>query len=192
MHRHFLSVILFLIAAGSSAQPADLAAHARKLPPLPAQDGKVAILNDSEAFRWRPLREGVNVEQGSGFLRAAYKVVSGKPAGAALVVGSNALDGVKSLRIRLGANRNVPLIVSLLDSHGVVYAFPALNARATARNYELFVVDLSFLPQQSRAEDPGSYRIGDTVMISIVDVTGFMSSETPEVEWTLESAEGVR
>jgi hypothetical protein len=30
------------------------------------------------------------------------------------------------------------------------------------------------------------------VLITILDISGYMSSETPDVEWTLESIEGVR
>jgi hypothetical protein len=60
------------------------------------------------------------------------------------------------------------------------------------RDYELSVDELSFLPQQSRGDDPGSFRVGDAVLITILDISGYMSSETPDVEWTLESIEGVR
>ena len=140
---------------------------------------------------WRPVREGVNLEQ-TGKVRASYTIVSNQPAGAALPIAPGTLAGVTALKLRLGANRNAPLMVSLQDRNGIAYAFPAIAARAGMRDYELSVDELSFLPQQSRGDDPGAFDVNDAVLITILDISGYMSSETPDVEWTLESLEGVR
>src|SRR6185503_10308945 len=107
-------------------KPAELAAIAEKLPPLPSRDGAVVFpLADSAAFRWRAMREGVAVEQ-NGALHARYRVVTGQPAGAVLVVRPGVLDGVTSLRLRVTANRNTNLIVTLQDRNGIAYAFPSV------------------------------------------------------------------
>ncbi len=140
---------------------------------------------------WRPVREGVTLEQ-SGKVRASYTIVSDQPAGAALPIAPGTLEGVTAIKLRLGANRNAPLMVSLQDKDGVAYAFPPITTRAGVRDYELSVDELSFLPQQSRGDDPGSFHVNDAVLITILDISGYMSSETPDVEWTLESIEGVR
>jgi hypothetical protein len=140
---------------------------------------------------WRPVREGVTIEQ-TDQVRASYTIVSNQPAGAALPIAPGTLEGIQAIKLRLGANRNAPLVVSLLDRNGIAYAFPAISARAGVRNYELSVDDLAFLPQQSRGDDPGSFKVEDAVLITILDISGYMSAETPDVEWTLESIEGVR
>ena len=140
---------------------------------------------------WQPVRDGVTLEQSSK-LRATYQVVSNQPAGAALPIAPGTLEGIKTIRLRLGANRNVPLTVSLRDRNGIAYSFPAISARAGMRDYVLSVDELSFLPQQSRGEDPGSFNTAEAVLITILDISGYMSSETPAVEWTLQSIEGVR
>lgn len=140
---------------------------------------------------WHPVREGVTLEQ-TGKVRASYTIVSNQPAGAALPVAPGTLEGVTAIRLRLGANRNAPLMVSLQDRNGIAYAFPTISARVGVRDYELSVDELSFLPQQSRGDDPGAFAVKDAVLITILDISGYMSSETPDVEWTLESIEGVR
>ena len=144
------------------------------------------------ADRWRAVGEGVTIAQADNGVRASYRVVSGKPSGAALPVPPGTLAGVKTIRVRITANRNTSLIVSLQDRKGVAYSFPSIAARAGTRTVELSVDDLSFLPQQSKGADPGSFDVAEAVVITVIDISGFMSAETPEVTWTIESLEGVR
>jgi hypothetical protein len=60
-----------------------------------------------------------------------------------------------------------------------------------AREAEVSIEDLSYMAPASKAPDPGSFDPAGAVMITLLDISGFMSSETPEVAWTIESFEGV-
>jgi hypothetical protein len=187
--------LVFPLATG--AQPANLAEVARGLPPLARQDGVVRLpLETTGPLAWRPVREGVSlgssIDAGRGALTASYRVATGQPAGAALVVPPGTLAGVSSLRLAARGTRNGQLVVALRDSSGVTYAFPAVAVRpGDSRQAEVFTADLSYLAPASSGPDPGHFDPAGTVMITILDLAGFMGPETPETAWTLESFEGV-
>lgn len=186
-----LSIPLFL-AAAANAQPQNPGEIAGKLPPLSREAGVIHLpLGTDGPLAWRPVRDGVTVQQTEGALAASYQVASGQPAGAALMIRPGSLAGLRSLRLKLRGNRNAYLTVALHDAAGVVYAFPAVPVRAgEAREAEVSIGDLSYMAPASKAADPGSFDPAGAVMITLLDISGFMSSETPEVAWTVESFEG--
>lgn len=187
-----LAAVLLLLPAGAAAQPANLGEIARTLPPLPRDAGAVRLPLGTEApFAWRPVRDGISVAAAPEGLTASYRVATGQPAGAALVIPPGTLAGLRSLRLKLHGTRNAQLTVFLRDAAGVSYAFPSVPVRAgDAREAEIFVEDLSYMSQASAAPDPGSFNPAGAVMITLLDISGFMGPETPEVAWTIESFEG--
>ena len=189
----FWTAALFLAAVAEAQQPKNLAEIARALPPLPREAGLVRLpLDGTGPFTWRPVREGIAVTPQAGALTASYRISSGQPAGAALVVPPGAFAGLKSLRLKTHGSRSTQLVIALHDAAGVVYAFPAIFVRAgDSRDAEVFVEDLSYLGPASAAPDPGRFDPAGTVMITLLDLAGFMSPETSEVAWTVESLAGV-
>jgi len=189
----FALAATLLLPAGVGAQPANLAEIARALPPLPRDAGAVRLpLGTEGPAAWRPVRDGISVTAAPEGLTASYRVATGQPAGAALVVPPGTFAGLRSLRLKLQGTRNAQLMVFLRDGAGVAYAFPSVPVRVgDARETEIFVSDLSYLGQASSVPDPGSFDLAGAVMISLVDIAGYMGSETPETAWTLESLEGV-
>lgn len=188
-----LAAVLLLLPAGADAQPANLAEIARTLPPVPREAGAVRLpLSTDGPFAWRPVRAGIFVATAPEGLTASYRVATGQPAGAALVIPPGTLAGLRSLRLKLHGTRNAQLIIALRDAAGVTYSFPSVPVRAgDAREAESFVEDLSYMSQASAAPDPGSFDPAGAVMITLLDISGFMGPETPEVAWTIESFEGV-
>lgn len=194
MRRLLFPLIAYLLfAAAASAQPQNLGEIAGKLPPLTREAGVVRLpLGTDGPLAWRPVRDGIAVRQAEGALAASYQVAPGQPAGAALMIRPGSLAGLQSLRLKVRGNRNAHLTVALHDAAGVVYAFPAVAVRVgDAREAEVSIEDLSYMAPASKAPDPGSFDPASAVMITLLDISGFMSSETPEVAWTIESFEGV-
>ncbi len=199
MRRLALLQILFgaialLLAAGAEAQqPKDLADIARTLPSLPREAGLVRMpLDGAGPFTWRPVRDGIAVTPQAGALTASYRISSGQPAGAALVLPAGTFAGLKSLRLKTHGSRSTQLVIALHDAAGVVYAFPAVFVRVgDSRDAEVFVEDLSYLGPASTAPDPGRFDPSGAVMVTLLDLAGFMSPDTSEVAWTVESLEGV-
>jgi hypothetical protein len=194
MRRLLFPLIAYLLfAAAANAQPQNLSEIAGKLPPLAREAGVVRLpLATDGPLAWRAVRDGIAVRQTAGALAASYQVAPGQPAGAALVIRPGSLAGLQSLRLKLRGSRNAYLTVALHDAAGVVYAFPAVPVRVgDAREAELSIGDLSYMAPASKAPDPGSFDPASAVMITLLDISGFMSSETPEVAWTIESFEGV-
>ncbi len=193
--RRLLSALAaaLLLPAGAGAQPANPAEIASTLPPLPRDAGAVRLpLGTDGPFAWHPVRDGIAVAAAPEGLTASYRVATGQPAGAALIIPPGTLAGLRSLRLKVHGTRNAQLTVFLRDAAGVSYAFPSVPVRVgDAREAEVFVEDLSYLGQASAAPDPGSFDPGGAVMITLLDISGFMGPETPEVAWTLESFEGV-
>lgn len=186
-----LTAVFLLVRAGAGAQPANLGEIARSLPPVPRDAGAVRLpLSTEGPHAWRPVRDGISVAAASEGLTASYRVATGQPAGAALVIPPGTLAGLRSLRLKLHGTRNAQLMVVLRDGAGVAYAFPSVPVRAgDARETEIFVSDLSYLGQASAAPDPGSFDPAGAVMITLLDISGFMGPETPDVAWTIESFE---
>jgi hypothetical protein len=174
--------LLFILAA-ALLLPATLGAQPKTVHLPLGTEGPTA---------WRPVRDGISITGSGGGLTASYKVVTGQPAGAALAVPPGTLAGLRSLRLKLHGTRNAQVMVFLRDAMGVAYAFPSVPVQVgDAREAEIFASDLSYLGQASHAPDPGSFDPANAVMISLVDISGYMGPETPETAWTLESLEGV-
>lgn len=175
--------LLFALAAALLFLPTGVGAQPRTVQISLSAQGPAA---------WRPIREGISVTGSGGSLTASYQVVTGQPAGAALPVPPGTFAGLRSLRLKLHGNRTTQVMIFLRDAAGVAYAFPSVPVQAgDAREAEVFTEDLSYLGQASHAPDPGSFDPAGAVMISLVDISGYMGSETPETAWTVESFEGV-
>ncbi len=185
-----LSLLATCWASAQSAPPApaNIAEHARSLPALPREAGVVRLPLSSG---WRPVRDGVALDT-QGALTAKYRIATGQPAGAALVVPPGTFAGLQSLRLKARGERNIQLVIALHDAAGVVYAFPAVPVRpGNSRDTEVFVADLSYMAPASSAPDPGTFDPAGAVMVTLLDISGFMSADTPEVAWTVEGLEGV-
>lgn len=184
-----------LLARGAAAQPSNaaIADLARSLPPLSREAGVVRLpLTPAGPYSWRGVRDGISVAGSGESLSVSYRIAPGQPAGSVLIVPPGTLAGLQSLRLRLKGERNAQLVVTLRDASGVVYAFPAVPVRVgDAREAEVQVADLSYLGPASDAPDPGRFDPADAVMVMLLDLAGFMGSETPDVAWTLEGLEGV-
>ena len=181
---------------GPAGPPPGIADFAATLPPLPRDGGSVVLplaLEGGEGpWSWRPVRDGVVLRSEGRSLATSYRVVGGQPAGAALVVRPGTLAGLGALRIRASANRNVQLLLTLQGAAGAVYSLPAVVLRVgTPREHERSLDDATYFPPQSSAPDEGGLDPSEIVMITLLDVSGFMSAQTPEVEWVVESIEGV-
>jgi hypothetical protein len=189
----FLFASLLFAATIHAQSPQNLGEITAKLPPLSREAGVITLpLGTDGPLAWRPVREGITVHQTEGALATSYQVASGQPAGAALMIRPGTLAGLRSLRLKLRGNRNANLTIALHDAAGVVYAFPAVPVRVgDAREAEVSIDDLSYLAPASKAPDPGSFDPAGAVMVTLLDISGFLSSETPEVGWTIESFEGV-
>jgi len=61
----------------------------------------------------------------------------------------------------------------------------------TPREHERYLDEATYFPPQSSAPDSGGLDPAEIVMITVLDISGFMGSDTPEVEWTVEAIEGV-
>lgn len=182
------------LATGQPGGP-DPAPIAARLPPLPAEDGRVELpLDESPVFRWVAIDGGSGISHPEGALRARYAIDAGTPAGAALIVRAGTLAGLRALEIEIRGDRPTRLVPTLRDTAGVVYRFPAVAVRPGGpRTQRLSVDDLSYFPGQAEAPDPGSVDPAGTILLSLVDVSGF-TGELPagtEVEWTVSRLTGV-
>lgn len=175
-------------AAAGPPSAAQLAAIAATLPPLPADGAVVSIpLSTTDPFAWRGVRGGIAVDAAAaGGVKVAYTVVAGAPAGAALLVRPGSLAGIEALLVSTTAERVGSLMVTLQNDVGVSYAFPALSVRPGGlRETRLEVADLTYLAPASSAPDPGEFDLAETVMISVIDLAGFMGGAEVATSFTL-------
>lgn len=182
--------------AAAAAPPPELARMARSLPPLPRTAGGVelplAAEQTRQPFAWTPIRPGVTVAAGDQGLAVGFTVVTGAPAGAALVVPPGTLAGIDSLRLRARADRNAQLVVSLMEAGGAAFALPSVPLRAGGgREHRLDLADARYLEGQSTVPEPDRFDPAQVVMITLLDLSGFMGSATPRVEWVIEGLEGL-
>ncbi len=156
--------------------PRELAAIAEGLPPLTREGGRARIpLGIDGAWAWRGVREGIDVSQGGAGLAVAYQIEPGLPAGAAVLVRPGSLAGAQVLVMTTTAERVGTLMVSLQDRAGVTYAFPSVSVRPGGlREHRLEVADLSYSPPASSAPDHGNFDLAEVVMVSVIDLAGFM------------------
>ncbi|MEM7479695.1 MAG: hypothetical protein AAF481_00860 [Acidobacteriota bacterium] len=193
-----LTVVLatLFVVTDLAAQPHQvppLGDIAASLPPITGTDGTVALpLDGSPPWTWRPVRDGVEVQSADGALEVSYQVQTGQPAGAALVIPPGTLKDLDHLQVALSGNRNAQLSITLRDAEGAVFSFPAVPVRVgKARRAEVFAEDLTFFAPQAEVPDPGAFDPARTVMITLLDISGFMGSETPHVSWKVESLQTV-
>lgn len=168
--------------AGRDGPPAGVVEVARKLSPLPQKDGAVAIpLGHEEPWAWRPVRPGVTIarkkEGEQDRLTISYTRQKGKAAGAAIVVPPGSLAGMTSLKLAIGSDPEQRLLVSLTDQAGAIWSFPAFKARAGgegAREAELEVSAVAPDSFQNKVADPGAFDPSRVVMITVLDINGFL------------------
>jgi hypothetical protein len=156
--------------------PGELAAIAAELPPLPRDEERVSIpLGIDGAWAWRGVREGITVDAPGETLVVSYQVAAGQPAGAALLLRPGSLAGSEVLVVSTSAERMGTVMVSLQDRSGVAYAFPSISVRPGGlREHRLEVADLSYMAPASSAPDHGNFDLAEVVMISVIDLAGFM------------------
>lgn len=186
------SFITFFLCASASAQaqPADLSRVAGALPKLERTAGKLALpLDGKPPFVWRGVRKDVVVTSAGGRLQVGYRLAANQAAGAALVIAPQTLEGARSLRLTWHANRDLQVMVSLQDGVGVAYASPPIAVGTRDGTAEVDLTALSFLAAQSKTRDPGRYRVADTIMVTLVDISGFMSPEPHAVELSVAAIE---
>lgn len=190
------AVILSAAAFGQAPpQPsaAEMAAAAAELPPLPRRDGTVALPTapgTENLHGWHPIRPEVRLAGADGTLAAGYRVVTGQPAGAALLVPAGTFAAGDTVAVRASAERNVQLLVTLQTEDGAVFSLPALALRpGNPRTYERPLTSATYFAPQSSAPDPGAFDPARVVSVTLLDIAGFMGQATPEVAWTVESVE---
>lgn len=178
-------------APRSSAQPPgspDPAAIAEQLPPLPAEDGRVELpLAGRSPFPWMAIGGG-GIDHPEARLEARYGIAAGVPAGAALIVRPGTLAGLKALEIEIRGERTTQLVPTLRDTAGVVYRFPSVPVQAGGpRSHRLSVDELSYFPGQAAAPDPGSFDPAGAILLSLVDISGFIGTvpDGTEIAWTV-------
>src|SRR5690606_20577917 len=121
-----------------------------------------------------------------GGLTVSYQVQAGTPAGVALLVRPGTLASLDTLVVSVSASRVGNLVVTLQDSAGVTYALPSISVRpGTAREHQLELLDASYLAPASSAPDPGVFDPAQAVMISILDLAGYMGGAEAATQFTL-------
>lgn len=185
------SFVTIFLSASAQAQPADLSKVAGALPKLERTAGKLALpLDGKPPFVWRGVRKDVVATSAGGRLQVSYRLAANQPAGAALLIAPKTLEGARSLRLMWHANRDLQVMVSLQDGAGLTYASPPIavgpKKDGTA---EVDLTNLSYLAAQSRTRDAGQYRVADTILVTLVDISGFMSSEPHAVELSVAAIE---
>lgn len=171
--------------------PQELAALAEELPPLPREEGRVSIpLGVEGAWAWRGVRDGIVVDAVGQRLAVSYQVAAGQPAGAALLLRPGSLSGAEVFALATTADRVGTLMVSLQDRLGVAYAFPSVAVRPGGlREHRLEVADLSYMAPASSAPDHGNFDLSQVVMISVIDLAGFMGGAQGPMRFEIGSME---
>jgi hypothetical protein len=203
------------VTDGASAGPPDnLAEVARSLPPLQRAEQSVDLpLQHVEPYAWRPIRSGINlaaacddgaavkrleaiVARGGlngGFpaleatLTVSYERTRGMAAGAAFVVPPGTLAGLEQLTLRIKGEPDQNLRVTLTDMNGHVYTFPGFRVREAYRDITLDAEKLSYDPYQNSGPRPKSFDLSRVIMITVLDISGYMSLSTPDCTWTIAS-----
>lgn len=122
----------------------------------------------------------------------AYKRTRNLPAGAAMVVRPGSLSGLKEVRVRLTSERTQRLLVCFKDGEGVVWTLPSVllsDEGVTERT--LSIDDIAPDAYQNSGAVTAKFDAGKVVMITLLDIGGYMSLGEPSCRWTIERVEGV-
>lgn len=179
--------------AAPADAPSSVLDHARTLPELPVRDGAVTIpLHGADPMPWRPIREGVAVTGGKA-LKVAYTRTRGQPAGAALVVRPGALTDLQSISLSISGNRPHTLFLNLKQSDGSVWTLGPISVQPGApREVVLRAEDVELDPYQNRGRGPATFNPAEVYMLTLLDISGYMSPAEPQCDWTVSSMKAVR
>ncbi|MCH9648213.1 MAG: hypothetical protein K0U98_08240 [Deltaproteobacteria bacterium] len=181
-----------LVPLGESlAQPGgpDPSPISMQLPPLPVDKGEVDLpLGGDSPFSWVAIGAGLAPDYPKGQLRVRYTIAQGQPVGAAMIFRPGTLDRLDHLDIEIRGNRSTQLVPTLRDITGLVYRFPAVAVQGgRPRLHHLPVAEMQYFPGQSHGPDPGSFDLGEAILLSLVDISAFTGSVPAgtEIEWTV-------
>jgi hypothetical protein len=173
------------------------------------RDGNVVRLplTNEGALAWRGIREGVKVEKVSvawseaaeqkseakeEAIKVSYKRTRGQAAGAALVIKPGTLTGLERMELTMTGTRTQRLSVSLQDQAGVVWTFPAVALREGERTEQtLKAADIAPDAYQNKGKVEAQFDPASVVMITVLDIGGYMSVTEPDCAWTIEGMKGV-
>ncbi|MEM7051077.1 MAG: hypothetical protein AAF604_15515 [Acidobacteriota bacterium] len=175
------------------AQPPQLAEIAASLPPLERTvEGVILPTDGTEPFRWHDIAEGVEATSKDQNLEVSFAIQPGQAAGASLIVPAGTLEGLDHLAVTTHASRTSTLQITLQDGDGLVYAFPPFQVRiGKGRTSRLAFEELSHFPHQTEVPDSGSFEPADAVMLTVVDLSGFLGGAAGDITWTIERLAGV-
>lgn len=194
-------------AAGHGG-PRNLARDAAGLPEIP-RDGKLVRLPLKTAgpVAWRPIRDGVKVESvnasttadgepgkavGKETVKVSYKRTRGLPAGAALMIRPGTLADLEKLELSMSSARTQRLSFCLTDQAGIVWTFPTVGlTEGQTSRHTLKVTDIAPDAYQNKGKVEAKFDARTVVMITVIDIAGFMSTTEPDCEWTLAEMTGV-
>lgn len=193
---------------GRGGGPGNIADAAASLPEIP-RDGKVLRfpLTNKGPLAWRPIRDGVKVDGVSSStpvdgeagktakkesVKVSYKRTRGQAAGAALMIKPGTLNGLEKLELAMLGTRTQRLSVCLTDQAGVVWTFPTVGLTENQRSsHTLKVADITPDAYQNKGKVEAKFDARTVVMITVLDIAGFMSTTEPECEWTISEMKGV-
>jgi len=192
-----------LPAATSPDKNLSPAAISGMLPPLPTTDrGWRVPLGVDRPFAWTPIRDEVNVTVPQeanadrlvdATLRIEYGRTPQTAGGVAVILPAGACADLDMLVVRMSATPAQRLFVSLTDRDGIVWTFPTFRASAEVTKFELSIDDLKPDAFQNRGKSvPATVDLEAIVMLTIVDISGYMGAPAVDCAWSIASVEGVR
>jgi hypothetical protein len=190
---------------GASREPGDVVSISKSMPEIKRESGVVTMpLTSKGALAWRGIRDGITVEGiradagakagagGGEQLKVSYTRTRGKAAGAALVFRPGTLAGLEKLEVKMKGTRAQRLSICLKDTAGVVWTFPSVNLRGeeiTEQTLKVEEIEPDAYQNQGKVEakfDPAT-----VMMVTVIDIAGYMSATEPECGWTIEGMKGV-
>jgi hypothetical protein len=188
-----LSVLALVVAtspAAGQSPPPDLAHKAKMMPALPSARVVRLPLAQSSPQLWRPIGD-VSVEprteKGAEAprLTVRYERPARAAAGVSFVWPPGTLDGLRALRLIMSGTPRQRLRVCLTDTAGRVYAFPSITVLGTTQAFVLRPDTLAFDPYQNAGRRKAPPVLADMIMLTILDINGYMSTGRPECAWEI-------
>lgn len=195
MTKTLMITFLILTAGTAGAQPTpDFAAIASQLPKLEITEGRVTLplRTEGTSHAWRGIDPSIHVGETDGALNVRYTVTANRPAGVAIVLPSGTFGNLATLRLQARSERTATIIPTLRNADGVVFAFPSVTLPAK-RDVEvaLSVDELRYFAPQSSGPEPEGFDPADAVLLTLVDIAGFMGgADGRETIWTITAIEG--
>jgi hypothetical protein len=175
-------------SADATPAPDSIEAFARTLPPLTASGGTLKLpLAISGPYAWRAIRDGISIGQEPSAIRVSYSRTRGEAAGMAQVIRPGTLEGLTALRIQITGPESRRLVVCLKDESGVVWSAPAFQIATNGDAPPRSIGRGAFKPDpyQNSAPVRHAFDPARVMMITVIDIGGYMSLTEPRCDWTI-------